>query len=195
MMEREWRLQCAETNGTPVEESPYNLVVPRSACPHCKHAISALENIPVLSYLFQRGRCKGCQAPISIRYPLVEIATGLLAATCGLKFGATFIALVAFGFCAALVALTFIDLDTFLLPDSITLPLIWAGLLFNLFSAPNGFTSLSSSVLGAAAGYRLFLCVLRRVGFANGGGLGLPGHPAHEGEVNRSQQNRHLPCP
>lgn len=159
IMEREWRMQCAEVRDEQINEPPYNLVIPRSACPHCGHAISALENIPVLSYLMQRGRCKGCQAPISPRYPLVEILTGVLAAACGLKFGATVTALAAFSFCAALVALTFIDLDTFLLPDSITLPLIWAGLLFNLFSAPHGFTSLSSAVIGAAAGYLILWSV------------------------------------
>jgi len=161
MMEREWRLQCAAPDvGTiPPDEPPYNLVVPRSACPHCGHQITALENIPILSYLFQRGKCTGCKAPISPRYPVIEAITGLGAAACAWAFGPTITAVAAFAFVAALIALTFIDLDTFLLPDSITLPLLWGGLLFNLFAGPQGFTDLRSAVIGAAGGYLILWSV------------------------------------
>jgi leader peptidase (prepilin peptidase)/N-methyltransferase len=160
MMEREWRQQCAETRGEELpEEAPYNIVKPGSACPHCGHAIRAWENIPLLSYAIQRGRCSGCGAPISIRYPVVEAITGLLAAACVARFGPTATAVAAFGFVAALVALTCIDLDTFLLPDSITLPLIWAGLLFNLAMGPAGFTDLRSAVIGATGGYLILWSV------------------------------------
>ncbi|MCX7627970.1 MAG: A24 family peptidase [Methylophilaceae bacterium] len=152
MMERAWRAQCAEINGqpSPAASSPYNLVVPRSTCPTCGHRITALENIPIFSYLFLRGKCAACHAPISPRYPLVEALTGLLAGAIAWKFGLEMHALAAFFLAAALVALTFIDIDTHLLPDDITLPLLWAGLLFNL---NGGFTDLKSAVIGAVAGY------------------------------------------
>ena len=150
MMEREWRLQCA-TESSPIQDEPtYNLIVPRSACPHCGHQISAWENIPIVSYLIQGGKCRGCQATISPRYPLVEVLTGIGAGACVWQFGPTVTAVAAFIFVAGLIALTFIDLDTFLLPDSITLPLLWGGLLFNL---SHGFTDLRSAVIGAALGY------------------------------------------
>ena len=160
MMERDWRLQCAESRGEELpDELPYTLVRPGSACPHCGHAIRPWENIPLVSYALQRGKCSSCKAPISARYPLVEALTGILAAACVVRFGPTVTALAAFGFCAALLALTFIDLDTFLLPDSITLPLVWAGLLFNLMAGPAAFTDLRSAVLGATAGYLLLWSV------------------------------------
>ena len=156
MMEREWRLASATAEAQAVEEAPYNLVVPRSACPHCGHQISATENIPIVSYLLQRGKCKACKAPISPRYPLVEAITGLGGGACVWFFGPTTTALAAFVFVACLIALTFIDLDTFLLPDAITLPLLWAGLLFNL---SHGFTDLRSAVIGAALGYLILWLV------------------------------------
>ena len=156
MMEREWRLQCAGDDAEACDEPPYNLVVPRSACPHCGHQISALENIPILSYLLQAGKCKECKAPISPRYPLVEALTGIGAGACVWFFGPTLTAVAAFVFLACLIALTFIDLDTFLLPDAITLPLVWAGLLFNL---SHGFTDLRSAVIGAVAGYLILWLV------------------------------------
>ncbi len=151
MMEREWHEQCAELNGqvaTPT--STYNLSLPRSACPHCGHAITALQNIPVLSYLFLRGKCAGCGVKISARYPIVESLSGLLSAFAAWHFGFGLGGLAAIVFIWALIALTFIDFDTQLLPDSITLPLLWLGLLLNL---NNAFTSLPSAVIGAAAGY------------------------------------------
>jgi leader peptidase (prepilin peptidase)/N-methyltransferase len=151
MMERDWHAQCAELTGQPAQTAqPYNLLVPRSACPHCGHAISALENIPVLSYLFLRGKCKGCGAAISMRYPTVEAISGALSAFAAWHFGFGAAGIAAIVFIWALIALTFIDFDTQLLPDDITLPLLWLGLLLNL----NGvFTSLANAVIGAATGY------------------------------------------
>lgn len=151
MMERDWLAQCAETRGEAFDPGePLSLARPRSRCPTCGHAITALENIPVVSYIFLRGRCSGCSAPISIRYPLVEALTGLLSAWTVWYFGPTLAAAAALCLIWALIALTFIDFDTQLLPDSITLPLLWLGLLFNL---NHGFTSLHSAVIGAMAGY------------------------------------------
>ena len=151
MMEREWHAQCTELNGQTPEPLPkYNLVVPRSACPHCGHAIGALENIPLLSYLFLRGKCKGCGAPISPRYPIVEAISGLLSAYAAWHFGFGLSGLAAIVFVWAMIALTFIDFDTQLLPDDITLPLLWLGLLLNLNGA---FTSLQNAVIGAVVGY------------------------------------------
>jgi len=126
------------------------LITPASTCPHCGHAIRAWENIPVLSYLLLRGRCSNCQTPISMRYPLVEAVTGLLSLGVVMHFGATPAALAALVLLWGLVALTVIDLDEQLLPDQLTLPLLWLGLLVNIDGL---FTDLSSAVIGAAAGY------------------------------------------
>jgi len=157
MMEREWQQQCAELNGQEVPvTSPYNLVVPRSACPHCGHAISALENIPVISYLLLRGKCAGCAAPISPRYPIVEAVSSLLSAYAAWHFGFGLGGIAAIVLIWTLIALTFIDFDTQLLPDSITLPLLWLGLLLNL---NNAFTSLPNALIGAVAGYLLLWSV------------------------------------
>lgn len=151
MMEAEWQAQCAELRGEPAPEMPrYNLWTPRSACPHCGHAITALENIPVLSWLWLRGRCVGCGAPIGARYPLVELLTAALSAAVAWKWGASIETTGALLLVWTLVALAFIDLDTTLLPDSLTLPLVWLGLLFNL---GGHFASLSDAVIGAMAGY------------------------------------------
>ncbi|MFD0913196.1 prepilin peptidase [Methylophilus luteus] len=157
MMEREWHANCLDLQGKDVPEQPkYNLVVPRSSCPHCGHMIGALENIPVISYLFLRGRCKACKAPISIRYPLVEALTGALSLAVAVQYGYSPLTLFALVFVIALVALTFIDFDTQLLPDDITLPLLWLGLLINL---NNGFTDITSAVVGAMAGYLVLWAV------------------------------------
>jgi len=153
MLEREWRAECADLSGaapTTAEQAVYNLVTPRSACPACGHRITALENVPVLSWLILRGKCSACAARISARYPLVELATALLSAYVAWRFGFTAKAFAGLLFVWALVALACIDLDTFYLPDNITLPLAWAGLLVNLFGL---FTELPSAVLGAVAGY------------------------------------------
>ncbi len=157
MMELGWKQQCAELNGVPqpdgdaARHTPYNLVVPRSACPHCNHAISAWENIPIISYLLLRGRCKGCGAPISPRYPIIEVVSGILSAYAAWHFGFGLPAIGGLLLIWASLALTAIDLDTQLLPDDITLPLLWAGLLFNKFGW--GFTDLPNAVLGAVIGY------------------------------------------
>ena len=151
MMERDWAAQCAEFKGeaVPVLE-PLSLARPRSRCPHCGHPITALENIPVISWLVLRGRCKGCAAPISLRYPLIEALTGLLFGLAAWHFGFTAAGLGALVLIAALFALTVIDFDTQLLPDDITLPLLWIGLALNAF---NVYTDLKSAVIGAMAGY------------------------------------------
>jgi leader peptidase (prepilin peptidase)/N-methyltransferase len=157
MMELGWQQQCAElrgeasrSDGDGTPHPPYNLVVPRSACPYCGHAISAWENIPIVSYMLLRGKCRGCGAAISPRYPVIEAISGILCAYSAWHFGFGWVAGGALLFVWALLALTAIDLDTQLLPDDITLPLLWTGLLFNLFGV---FTSLSSAVLGAVIGY------------------------------------------
>ena len=144
-----------EVNAMP-QAPKYTIVTPRSACPHCGHHISALENIPVISYLMLGGKCKGCKAKISMRYPLIEALTGALIGAVAYKFSYSYFALFSFIFVFALVALTFIDLDTFLLPDDIVLPLLWLGLLFNLNT---GFTDIKSAVIGAVAGYMVLWIV------------------------------------
>jgi leader peptidase (prepilin peptidase)/N-methyltransferase len=151
MLDRGWRLQCAELRGEEIADEPaYNLVVPRSACPACGHAISALENIPVVSWLALGGRCKACRKRISIRYPIVEILGGVLALAAIVAFGATAKGGAACVLLWTLLALTMIDADTQLLPDDLTLPLVWAGLVVNLWGL---FTPLASAVIGAVAGY------------------------------------------
>jgi leader peptidase (prepilin peptidase)/N-methyltransferase len=151
MLERGWQAQCAELRGEDPAPGPaYNLVVPRSACPACGTPITALQNIPVVSWLVLRGRCAGCKAPISARYPVVEVLGGLLAACAVWRFGATPQGIGACVFLWSLLALTMIDFDTQLLPDSITLPLLWAGLIANLWHT---FASLPDAVIGVVAGY------------------------------------------
>ncbi|HEY9396537.1 MAG TPA: A24 family peptidase [Burkholderiales bacterium] len=151
MMERDWHAQCAELRGDAATETVrYNLAFPRSACPHCGHQITALQNIPVFSYLALRGRCAGCGTPISARYPIVELLTGLATAYAAWRYGATLAGAGAMVFLWAMIALTFIDADTQLLPDSITLPLLWLGLLLNVNAT---FVDLSSAVIGAVSGY------------------------------------------
>ena len=153
IMEREWHNNCLDLQDQKIPElAQYTLAKPRSACPNCGHKITALENIPVISYLFLKGRCSSCHANISIRYPLIEALTGMLIGLVSWKFGYTSTTLFAWVFCFALVSLTFIDFDTQLLPDDITLPLLWLGLLFNL---NNGFTTLNAAVIGAIAGYMI----------------------------------------
>jgi len=159
MMELSWAQECAALNqpdgvapSTDGADAPrFNLMTPRSRCPHCGHQIRWFENIPVASYLALRGRCRSCAAPISPRYPLVELVCGLLFAWCGWRWGLSWPAIAWAGFAAALLALTFIDWDTTLLPDDITLPLLWAGLCGAALQLTG--TSLNDAVWGAVGGY------------------------------------------
>lgn len=151
MLEHGWMAECAQLRGEePLPAEKLTLASPRSHCPSCGHGIAAWENIPIVSFLFLRGRCRACHARISLRYPLVEILSGVLSGYAIWHFGANWAGIGALFFIWCMIALTFIDFDTQLLPDSITLPLLWAGLLLNLGST---FTDLRSAVIGAAAGY------------------------------------------
>ncbi|MGO9803970.1 MAG: prepilin peptidase [Steroidobacteraceae bacterium] len=162
MLDRQWREQCAEFGAAPAAatpaaaQAPFNLVVPRSACPTCKAPITALENIPVISWLVLRGRCAHCGARISLRYPLVEAVTGILSAWVAIRFGFGLPALAALTLTWFLIALACIDIDHQLLPDSLTLPLLWLGLTLSLWG-PQGAAAVPvdvrSSLIGAAAGY------------------------------------------
>lgn len=153
MLERQWVSDCAGLDGSePDAVEPFNLMVPHSRCQQCGHVIRWYENVPLLSYfLLLRGSCSSCKAPIGLRYPLVELVTGLLFAWCVWRMPGQWAALAWCGFSAALLALALIDWDTTLLPDDITLPLLWAGLLASML----GFTgvALNTAVLGAVAGY------------------------------------------
>ncbi len=153
LMERQWAAECAELSGQePAKAEPFNLLVPRSRCQKCGHAIRWYENIPVLSYLFLRGKCSACGTPISLRYPLVELATAALFAWCVWHWGATPTGLAWCGFSAAIVALAMIDWDTTLLPDDITLPLLWSGLIVAALKW-NPAVSLPDALWGAVGGY------------------------------------------
>lgn len=154
MMERQWRQQCAELEN-PDDPSPhtnetFNLAKPDSRCPHCNHKIRAWENIPILSYLFLKGRCSGCNVRISPRYPIIEGITALLSGFAAWQFGVSWETAGALLLTWSLIPLTMIDIDHQLLPNSITLPFLWLGLGLNLFGV---FTDLSTAVIGAIAGY------------------------------------------
>ena len=161
MMEREWRDQVAELQKTPSEkeliEGRFDLTMPRSCCPSCGKLITALQNIPVISYLFLKGRCANCKTSISARYPLVELFTASLAAITAWHFGADIEALMAIALAVTLIAIAMIDADTQLIPDSIVLPLMWVGLSMSLFHPLSGagtlFISPSDAIIGALAGY------------------------------------------
>jgi leader peptidase (prepilin peptidase) / N-methyltransferase len=180
MMERDWRAQCAELNGVETPDAaPYNLLRPGSACPHCQAPIRAWQNIPVISYLFLGGRCSKCAARISPRYPLVEAATAVLSALVVFRFGVGAEAAAALLVTWTLIALAVIDFDTQLLPDSLTLPLLWAGLAFHLWRGDEpgsgAFASLPDGVAGALAGYlslwtvyQVFRLVTRKEGMGFG---------------------------
>jgi leader peptidase (prepilin peptidase)/N-methyltransferase len=151
MMERDWRAECAALAGEePPKEPPYSLLAPRSACPACGHRITALENIPLVSYLALHGKCAACGARIGIKYPLVELLAGVGAAYAAWRFGPSLAALGAAVFVWFTIALAFIDQETGLLPDDLTLPLVWTGLIVNLAGA---FVPLGEAVIGAVAGY------------------------------------------
>lgn len=155
MMQREWKQECVEFLGAEhslakTDTSPFNLVVPRSQCPSCGHKIASWENVPVISYLFLGGKCAGCRTPISIQYPLIELVTALLSMLVAYQYGFSWQTLGLLFFTWTLVALFMIDAQTMLLPDDLTYPLLWAGILLNM----NGwFVPLSDSVLGAVFGY------------------------------------------
>jgi leader peptidase (prepilin peptidase)/N-methyltransferase len=153
-------------------EDQYNLTLPRSACPVCKHQITALENIPIVSYLALRGKCSECKTPISIRYPIVELLTGALSALLIWQFGSGWLGLASLGFAFLLIAMTFIDADTQFLPDSLTYPLLWCGLLVNTIGL---IVPLREAVIGAVAGYLslwlvnwIFKIVRKMDGMGNG---------------------------
>jgi leader peptidase (prepilin peptidase) / N-methyltransferase len=151
MMERGWQAQCKDYLGeSPAENAPFTLAKPPSHCPHCGHNIRFYENIPVLSYLWLRGKCSCCQQAISIRYPLIELLTGILSAVIAWHFGFGWQAGTALLLTWALIALSMIDADHQLLPDSITLPFLWLGLTLSLFPV---FADMRSSLIGAIAGY------------------------------------------
>ena len=165
-------LNSTQTATEATQTAKYNLVVPRSRCPHCGHMISAVENIPVLSYLALRGRCRGCHAKIALRYPIVEAVTALLACVVAWKFGVTFAMLMALFLTFALIALTVIDFDTQYLPDEITLPFLWLGIIVN---SKNLYTDLFSAVWGAIVGYlvlwsiyHLFKLITKKEGMGYG---------------------------
>jgi leader peptidase (prepilin peptidase)/N-methyltransferase len=157
MMEAQWRADCAELDGGKAQPAEaFNLMTPRSRCPSCGAPITALQNVPVASWIALRGKCASCRAPISARYPAIELLAAAIAVGVSLRFGWS--AALAFGlvFAWALIALTFIDLDTQLLPDDITLPLLWIGLIANAFGT---YVDLRSAVFGAIGGYLLLWSV------------------------------------
>ncbi len=165
MMQREWTQQCYEflelkddkANKNETDKfSKFNLAQPGSHCPNCNHEITALENIPVLSYLIQAGKCKNCKAPISRRYPIIESATGIFTVLIAYQFGFTWLTLVALVLTWSLIVLTMIDYDHQLLPDDITLPLLWLGLIINYFGL---ITTLEAAFLGSVAGYLILWLV------------------------------------
>jgi leader peptidase (prepilin peptidase)/N-methyltransferase len=166
MLERQWRAELAELDARDAPPAPtYNLVLPRSQCPACGHRIGALENIPLVSYLVLGGKCSACKAGISPRYPVVEALTAALSGYIAWRYGVTWTTAAALVFAWAMIALAFIDLDTFYLPDDITLPLAWAGLLVNMGGA---FVDLRSAVIGAVAGYLALWIVFWAYKFATG---------------------------
>jgi leader peptidase (prepilin peptidase) / N-methyltransferase len=154
MMEQSWQqeyLEYFEPEKPQPQAAVFNLAVPRSACPHCKHQLAAKDNIPLVSWLLLKGKCRYCQAPVSKRYPLLELFTAVISALVAWQFGATTIGLLYLVVTWALLALTFIDIDKMLLPDQITLPLLWLALVASVA----GFSKIdaASAITGAAIGY------------------------------------------
>ncbi len=175
MLKREWKSDCTaflteegelKESFDKAKEEAFNLSVPRSRCPSCGHQITALENIPVISWLFLRGKCSQCQAGISIRYPIIELSTALLSVLVAYYFSVQWFTLAALLLTWALVALTMIDFDTQLLPDNITLPFLWLGILISLLQISD--ISLQASIIGAMAGYLSLWCVYQLFKLATG---------------------------
>lgn len=163
MLERDWRIQChdyLELDDAKIDTKLQHLSLskPDSTCPHCGHKIRAWENIPVLSYLFLRGKCSSCSSTISLRYPAIELLTGMLSVVVALQFGVSLATLAALLLTWTLIALTLIDYDRQLLPDDLTLPLLWLGLLFSFFDV---FTNTQSSLIGAMLGYMILWSVFQ----------------------------------
>lgn len=161
MMESDWKEQCCELLNLEAPEknkdtTNFNLITPRSRCPACNHQIKAIENIPVISYLFLKGKCSNCENKISIRYPLIELVSAITVTIVAFYFGVSLQALFGIFLTWALIALTMIDFDHQLLPDDITLPFLWLGIIINLF---NAFTDIESSILGAIFGYGILWAV------------------------------------
>ena len=161
MLEKQWREQCRELLGygeKDVTESsePFNLIVPRSRCPHCGQLIKAFSNIPVISFLVQKGKCSECNLPISIRYPVVEILSALMAAVVAIHYGLSYETLFAIVLTWSLIILSFIDLDHQILPDDIIYPVLWLGLIVNMFGL---FTDIYSSLIGSILGYTILWTV------------------------------------
>jgi leader peptidase (prepilin peptidase)/N-methyltransferase len=155
VLERQWRAECAELQGLPPPETPrYNLLFPRSACPKCDHRLSVLENIPIVSYALLGAKCSACGARISARYPIVETLSGAVGGFVAWYFGFGWAALACMIFAWAMIALACIDMDTFYLPDSLTLPLLWLGLIAHATQLlPQLKVTITEAVIGAAAGY------------------------------------------
>ena len=175
MMEKEWREQCEVLSKEPsrvpesVANTTYNLWRPGSACPHCNTPIKAWQNIPVVSYLFLGGKCRHCKSPISARYPIVEAIAGLLGLVVAWRLGMSEAAVAALGLTWTLLALSVIDIDRQLLPDSITIPLLWAGLLLSLMNGGQGiFIPAADAIIGAAAGYLSLWLVFHAFKLATG---------------------------
>lgn len=177
MLQRQWREDCAAlTGGTSTHASrapqPFNLVVPRSACPACQAPITAWQNIPIVSFVLLQGRCAACSAPISIRYPIIEALTGIMSAAVAWRFGFGIAALSGMLLTWFLIALAFIDIDTKYLPDNLTLPLLWLGILLSVWGAPAPGAAipvdLRSSVIGAIAGYLSFWSIYQLFRLATG---------------------------
>lgn len=163
MLQAEWQAQCAELLNLPQaanegEATAFNLWVPRSHCPHCKHPIAFFLNVPLFGFAWQRAKCRYCQEKISWRYPLVEILAGLLAVLCAWQYGVSYAAMSAMFLSFVLLALVFIDLDVFLLPDNLTLPLVWVGLIVSTFSL---FVPSSSAIFGAVLGYLILWMIAK----------------------------------
>ena len=157
MLENDWKSQCREL--LELEEKPQETITlskPASTCPQCGHKIRAWENIPVISYLLLKGKCSECQSSISLQYPLIEILTGCLSLAVAIKFGVSWQTLFALILTWSLVSMSVIDIHKQILPDDITLPILWLGLLISIYSI---FTDPVSSIIGAAAGYMILWCI------------------------------------